>query len=220
MSSGNFSGGQFAGFANPGGVTIKSAVRTAQFITLALAKGVIFFAAIVLFLSWGEVAGPVVPRGGDGGGDAALAPGDVIAADGINGEGPAAAQRQSTPGNWLPWIGVAVFAVAAIAGVIAPMVMRSWAIHNFRQTGQQLPMSIDPEMPLTHEAGQLVTRLMASTLISQAIFEGAGFLNLVLLMVTGQIFLVVPALLAVFAIVVQCPRTSTMLDRLEPLARA
>lgn len=152
MSSGNFSGGQFAGFANPGGVTIKSAVRTGQFITLALAKGVIFF--------------------------------------------------------------------AAIAGVIAPMVMRSWAIHNFQQTGQQLPMSIDPKTPLTHEAGQLVTRLMASTLISQAFFEGAGFLNLVLLLVTGQIFLVVPALLAVFAIVVQCPRTSTILDRLEPLALA
>ncbi len=215
MSSGNFSGGQFAGFANPGGVTIKSAVRTGQFITLALAKGVIFFAAIVLFLSWGEVAGPAVPRDGD----AAIAPGDVIG-DGIGDEGPTAAQRQSSPENWLPWIGVAVFVVAAIAGVIAPMVMRSWAIHNFQQTGQQLPMSIDPKTPLTHEAGQLVTRLMASTLISQAFFEGAGFLNLVLLLVTGQIFLVVPALLAVFAIVVQCPRTSTILDRLEPLALA
>lgn len=219
MSSGYFSGGQFAGVGSSGGVTIKSAVRTGQFITLALAKGVIFFGAIVLFLSWGEVAGPAVPRGGD----AAIAPGDVIGDgihDGIDGEGPDAAERQSTSEDWLPWIGVAVFAVAAIAGVMAPMVMRSWAIHNFRQTGQQLPMSIDPEMPLSHEAGQLVTRLMASTLVSQAIFEGAGFLNLVLLLVTGQIFLVVPALLAVFAIVVQCPRTSTILDRLEPLARA
>ena len=215
MSSGNFSGGQFAGFGSSLGVTIKSAVRTGQFITLALAKGVIFFAAIVLFLSWGEVAGPTVPLDGD----AAMAPGDVIN-NGIDGEGPDAAQRQSTSENWLPWIGVAVFVVAAIAGVIAPMVMRSWAIHNFRQTGQQLPMSIDPEMPLSHAAGQLVTRLMASTLISQAIFEGAGFVNLVLLMVTGQIFLVVPALLAVFAIVVQCPRISAILDRLEPLARA
>lgn len=215
MSSGNFSGGQFAGFANPGGVTIKSAVRTGQFITLALAKGVIFFAAIVLFLSWGEVAGPAVPRDGD----AAIAPGDVIG-DGIDDEGPAAAQRQSSPENWLPWIGVAVFVIAAIAGVIAPMVMRSWAIHNFQQTGQQLPMSIAPETPLSHETGQLVTRLMASTLVSQAIFEGAGFVNLMLLLVTGQIFLVVPAILAVFAIVVQCPRTSTILDRLEPLARA
>lgn len=106
MSSGNFSGGQFAGFANPGGVTIKSAVRTGQFITLALAKGVIFFAAIVLFLSWGEVAGPAVPRDGD----AAIAPGDVIG-DGIGDEGPTAAQRQSSPENWLPWIGVAVFAI-------------------------------------------------------------------------------------------------------------
>jgi hypothetical protein len=219
MSSGNFSGGQFAGFANPGGVTIKSAVRTGQFITLALAKGVVFFAAIVLFMSWGEVAGPAVPRAGDGGGDAAVAPGDVIG-DAIGDEVPDAAQRQSTSDNWLPWIGIAVFAVAAIAGVIAPAVMRSWAIHNFQQTGQQLPMSIDPEMPLSHDAGQLVTRLMTSTLISQAIFEGAGFVNLVLLLVTGQIFLVVPAILAVFAIVVQCPRTSTMLDRLEPLARA
>ncbi|HBJ37003.1 MAG TPA: hypothetical protein DDZ51_20045 [Planctomycetaceae bacterium] len=219
MSSGNFSGEQFAGFANPGGVTIKSAVRTGQFITLALAKGVIFFAAIVLFLSWGEVAGPVVPRAGD----AAMAPGDVIGDginDGIDREGPDAAKRQSTSENWLPWIGIAVFVVAATAGVVAPAVMRSWAIHNFQQTCQQLPMSIDPAMPLSHDAGQLVTRLMASTLISQAIFEGAGFLNLVLLLVTGQIFLVVPALLAVFAIVVQCPRTSTMLDRLEPLARA
>ncbi len=63
----------------------------------------------------------------------------------VAGEGPAAAERQSTSEDWVPWIGVAVFAVAAIAGLIAPMVMRSWAIHNFRQTGQRLPMSIDPE---------------------------------------------------------------------------
>jgi hypothetical protein len=100
------------------------------------------------------------------------------------------------------------------------MVMRSWAIHSFQQTSQRLPMPIDAETPLSHDAGQFVARLMTSTLLSQAIFEGAGFINLILLMVTGQILLIVPAILAVFAIVIQCPRTSTILDRLEQVARA
>lgn len=191
--------GSYAGYGNSSATTVKSAVRIGQVITFALVQGVVFFAAIVVFLSWNNGAGPAAPRDGD----AAIAPGEVAPPDGP-----------------LPLIGAAALVIAAFAGVIAPMVMRSWAIHDFQQTGQQLPMPIDAETPLSHEAGQLVSRLMVSTLISQAIFEAAGFINLVLLMVTGQILLVIAAVIAVFAIAVQCPRTAKILDRLEQLARA
>lgn len=183
-------------FGMSSGVTIQAAVRTGQIITFALTKGVIFFAVIALFLSWGNDAGPGELRDDA----AAVAPGDLI--DGL-----------------LPLIGVAAFVVASFAGAIAPAVMRSWAVHDFQQAGQQLPMSIDAETPLSHAARRLVTRLMAATLVSQAIFEGAGVINLVLLMVTGQIFLLVLAIFAVFAIVAQCPTRAKVLDRLESLAR-
>jgi|GEM_PF-5799640 len=217
MSSGKFFGGRFADFGHETGMTIRSAVRTGQIITFALAKGVIFFAAIAIFLSLGNNGWPDATARPDAAAqpDAAVAPGDVIGGKDLSG-----VNANASTDALLPWIGVAAFAVAVIAGVVAPAVMRSRAVHNFQQTGQRLPISIDAETPLTDETGQLVSRLMAATLVGQAIFEGAGVINLVLLIMTNQIFLLVPAVVAVFAIVIQCPTKSTVLDRLESLARA
>lgn len=196
MTSEKSSVGQVTRFGPNGTVTIKSVVRTGQIITFALAKGLVLIAIAAIVLSGNQ----------DG---AANVPGDRIDQKGV----------MADSGEILPIIGFAVFVLAAVAGIVVPGFIRASAIHDFQQSGQRLPATIEVDAPLTQEAGQLMNRLMVSTLIGQAIFEGAGTLNLVLLMLTNQWYLLVPAIFAVFAIVALCPSQAKVLDRLERLAR-
>jgi hypothetical protein len=196
MASEKSPGGQVAEFGPNGTVTIKSVVRTGQIITFALAKGLVLIAIAAILLSGKQ-------------GEPANGPGDRGDQQGV----------MADSGAILPIVGFAAFVLAAVAGFVVPGFIRASAIHDFQQSGQRLPSTIDVDAPLTQEAGQLMSRLMVSTLIGQAIFEGAGMLNLVLLMLTNQWYLLIPAIFAVFAIVAQCPSQANVLDRLERLAR-
>jgi hypothetical protein len=169
-----------------------------QIITFALAKGAVIFSALAVYLVLSGTLG-----------------GDATAADGATACSP-------TLDQVLPLLGVLLLGVGGVAAVWVPGLLRSQAIGRFRQSGETInhPLAEQTPLPPATPLGDLVAGLMSATLVSQAILEGVASANAIFLLLTGQWFLLIPASIAIFGVVVQVPTAGKMMDRLEMISRS
>lgn len=185
------------------GPSIRSAVFVGQIITFALAKGAVIFSAVAVYL---VLSGTFI---GDGGNEAA-------------GNGAGATAGGLTLGQALPLLGALLLAAGGVAAVWVPGLIRNKAIGRFRQSGETIdhPLAEQTPLPPATPIGELVAGLMSATLVSQAILEGVASANAIFIILTGQWFLMIPASIAIFGIVVQVPTAGKVIDRLEMISRS
>lgn len=182
--------------------TVAAAARVGQIITFALAQGVLLVAAVMIYISLGSGTGRQAQD--------QPAPEPVIQDSGLLG----------SPDLLLLVLGFAVIAISGLAAVWVPSLICLRAVERFQAAGEPLPTPLQAHGELSPAARRLVQRRMSATLASQALLEGAGMINAILLVASPHLLYLVPIAIAVFGIVVQVPTAAKLLDWLESVGRS
>lgn len=182
--------------------SVATAARTGQIITFALAQGVLLAAGVLTYLAVGNDARPAAPGQPQ--------PGPAIADGGLLG----------SPDGVMLAIGWSIAAFSFLAAIWLPSFSRRRALKRYQATQESLPMPLQAHDELPPAARNLVHSRMTATLMSQALLEGAGMTNAILLVISPHLLHLVPVAIAVCGIVAQLPTTGKLLDWLESVRRS
>lgn len=95
--------------------------------------------------------------------------------------------------------------------ILLPLLLRAKAVHDYRSSNEKMQPPIDIDRTPNRAASRLLGVYRGSTITSQACLEGAGIVNLVLMMLDNQMMIHLAIVgICLMGIIVQLPTAQRM----------
>ncbi|MCO8124720.1 hypothetical protein NHH03_23475 [Stieleria sp. TO1_6] len=117
-------------------------------------------------------------------------------------------------------IGYLVFLGSAIAAVAVRGIMKSQAIRQFQSADEPLPVPLEIDSPLPPSAQTFLGSVATYSLVGQALMEGPAVINAVFLMIGNNLAHLIPIVIAVIGIALQCNTPARLKHLVESVKQA